>query len=135
MGRAFAREQWEVWAGEIGGTKSGNNTGSMALRSLNRNHLYFMTQLHERTPDDLEMAKAAQMAKSQADAMSGAMKQQTDALTAAVMSRGQSEAESAEVVRLRKQVEFMSEQFARFTQAQTQPEAPETSGPVPPKKA
>lgn len=121
MARAVMASWWRTWTGEVAGVKQGTNR-RLALGNLTDDHLYFMYQLHERTPEDKELAKIAANAEAQARIMEQALSKQAETLAAAVRGGGASDAIlAAQGERMR----LLEEQIASLVKARTETE-PET---------
>jgi len=73
VGRTYMAAQWRRWVGEIATTTSAHGQDRPGLRELADGHLYFMRQLHERTPTNNELARMAIQSDAQVKMMREAM--------------------------------------------------------------
>jgi hypothetical protein len=74
-------DDWSKWIAELGTKPNPGNPPT--LGSLKADHYYIMRQLHERTPEALEMEKSRQATLQTAQIFQGAIAQQTQAINAA----------------------------------------------------
>lgn len=111
---SYIASEWRKYTAEVAGTKAGTNR-NIALGALTDDHLFFMQQLHGRTPDDMELAKIAANAEAQARVMETHMDRQSAQIADAIREgRG----DNSEIVALRQQMERM-EKF--ITELQNKP--------------
>lgn len=109
-------EMFTVWRGAIGEVASWNGGKSveMALKQLTDDHLFFMRQLHERTPQDQDLARYELQAKAQAAQQEQMLRQNAELISASLQNRG-NQAETAETAELRARLETMEALVNRLT--------------------
>lgn len=90
IGRA---EMFTVWRGAVGEVASWNGGKSveMAVKQLTEDHMFFMRQLHERTPQDQDLARFELQAKAQAEAQERMLAQNAEMIKVAMGNQANSE--------------------------------------------
>ncbi len=128
VGRAHMASEWAKVLSELN-TKP-NPGMAPTLGSLKDDHYYFMRQLHERTPEALEMEKSNQATIKTAEIFKQAIGQQTAAITEST--------ENAAIEQMRQQMANQQRQFEELKAQMTAkpveaaPEAPATTEKAPP---
>jgi hypothetical protein len=105
VGRAHMASEWAKVKSELN-TKP-NPGMAPTLGSLKDDHYFFMRQLHERTPQALEMEKSRQATIDTANIFKQAIGQQTDAL-------GKAAAENAALAAMQQQMAAQERRFEEF---------------------
>jgi hypothetical protein len=113
VGRAKMAADWRTWVGEVAGVEAGTNR-RMALGELSDGHLYFMRQLHERTPREHELDKIKANAEAQANVMEDALGKMTQTLGQSLQQQTVSVDERAA---MEERMRLMEEQIARMQQS------------------
>lgn len=80
VGERYMRAQWNIFRGELIESTS-SNRGRATIGKLEEGHLFFMRQLHERTPADLELHRIQQSNAMQADVLDKSLAQQRELMS------------------------------------------------------
>jgi len=127
VGRAHMAGIWRTAVSEVAGVKAGTNR-RMALGAITEDHMFFMRHLHERTPDDMELAKIAANAEAQANVMTMALAEQSKMLAATLQANNQNRAtaNSEENAELRERLRVLEGQLGRLLSLQSlDPDVPD----------
>jgi hypothetical protein len=81
VGESYMRAQWNIFRGELAESASANR-GRATIGKLEEGHLFFMRQLHERTPSDLELHRIEQQNQMQSDVLKETLAQQREMMNA-----------------------------------------------------
>lgn len=116
-GQLYMQTEWNKWVSEVASTKAGVVTGRQ-LGALNENHMRFMRQLHERTPNEQELARIAMQTEGNASALRESMALFAEQIAARMPQQDPNAAQ--ELVVLRAQMANMQEQFNELMKRATQ---------------
>lgn len=117
LGRAEMFNTWRTAVGEVASWNGGKSV-EMALKQLTEDHLFFMRQLHQRTPQDQDLARYELQQKAQAEQQQAMLNQQRELITASLKIRGASQ-DNAETAELKARLADLEGMVKRLTEPAT----------------